>query len=80
MQTTGNTILITGGSTGIGLAIAETFIKEGNEVLICGRRESKLLEAKQKLPQLHIQVCDIGGKGSVISMGDNGISQHQHAF
>lgn len=59
MQTTKNTILITGGSTGIGLAIAETFIKAGNEVLICGRREVKLLEAKQKLPQLHTRVCDI---------------------
>ncbi len=45
MQTTKNTILITGGGAGIGFAIAETFIKAGNEVLICGRRESKLLEA-----------------------------------
>jgi uncharacterized oxidoreductase len=62
MQTTNNTILITGGSTGIGLAIAETFIREGNEVLICARRESKLLEAKQKIPNLHIRVCDIGKK------------------
>ena len=56
------TILITGGSTGIGLAIAEALVKTGNEVLICGRRESKLLEAKQKHPQLHIRVCDIGKK------------------
>ncbi|HZF64328.1 MAG TPA: SDR family NAD(P)-dependent oxidoreductase [Chitinophagaceae bacterium] len=62
MQTTNNTILITGGSTGIGLAIAETFIREGNQVLICARRESKLLEAKQKNPNLHIRVCDIGNK------------------
>lgn len=60
MQTTNNTILITGGSTGIGLAIAEAFMKAGNEVLICGRRQSKLLEAKRKFPQLHIRVCDIG--------------------
>lgn len=60
MQTTNNTILITGGSTGIGLAIAEAFMKAGNKVLICGRRQSKLLEAKRKFPQLHIRVCDIG--------------------
>lgn len=60
MQTNNNTILITGGSTGIGLAMAEAFINAGNEVLICGRRESKLLEAKQQFPQLHIRVCDIG--------------------
>jgi uncharacterized oxidoreductase len=62
MQTTNNTILITGGSTGIGLALAETFVSEGNEVLICARRESKLLEAKNKISNLHIRVCDIGKK------------------
>lgn len=62
MQTTKNTILITGGSTGIGLAMAETFIRAGNDVLICGRRESKLLEAKHQLPQLHTRVCDIAKK------------------
>ena len=62
MQTTKNVILITGGAAGIGFAIAETFIKAGNEVLICGRRESKLLEAKQKYPQLRTRVCNIAKK------------------
>lgn len=62
MQTTKNTILITGGGAGIGLAIAEIFIMAGNEVLICGRRESKLSEAKRRYPQLHTRVCDIAKK------------------
>lgn len=62
MQTTNNTILITGGSSGIGLAMAEAFLKAGNEVLICGRRESKLAEAKAKFPQLHTKVCDVSEK------------------
>lgn len=59
MKTTGNTILITGGATGIGLALAEQFIKLGNNVIICGRREYKLKEASQKLPGIHIKVCDL---------------------
>jgi uncharacterized oxidoreductase len=59
MKTTGNTILITGGATGIGFSLAEAFVKAGNEVVICGRREAKLKEAKRKLPQLHITVCDL---------------------
>ena len=59
MKTTGNTILITGGATGIGFSLAEAFVKAGNEVIICGRREAKLKEAKRKLPQLHITVCDL---------------------
>lgn len=54
--------MITGGSSGIGLAMAETFLKAGNEVLICGRRESKLSEARQRLPQLHTRVCDVSQK------------------
>ncbi len=52
-------MLITGGATGIGLALAERFIKAGSEVLICGRREDKLQEAKQKYPSLHTKVCDV---------------------
>ena len=46
MRTKGNTILITGGATGIGFALAEAFVKAGNKVLICGRREARLKEAK----------------------------------
>jgi len=63
MHTTGNTILITGGATGIGFALAETFLKKGNEVLICSRREEKLSEAKAKLPQLSTLKCDVAYAG-----------------
>lgn len=59
MKTSGNSILITGGATGIGLSIAEYFINNGNEVLICGRRENKLQEARQKLPRLQTKVCNV---------------------
>lgn len=34
-----NTVLITGGSAGIGLAFAEHFLKEGNKVIVCGRNK-----------------------------------------
>lgn len=59
MKTTGNTILITGGATGIGLALAEAFLKAGNEVIICGRRQQRLFEAQNLLPQVHIKTCDV---------------------
>lgn len=59
MKTSGNTVLITGGGSGIGLALAEALLKADNTVLICGRRESYLREAKQRLPGLHIKVCDV---------------------
>lgn len=59
MKTTGNTILITGGGTGIGLAMTEAFVGAGNNVIICGRREQKLQEAKELLPDIHIKQCDV---------------------
>ena len=58
----GNTILITGGATGIGFALAEAFSKLGNRVIICGRRQDRLEEAKQKLPDIHIKKCDVSKK------------------
>ncbi|MDB5263218.1 MAG: family NAD(P)-dependent oxidoreductase [Adhaeribacter sp.] len=55
-----NTVLITGGASGIGWAIAERFLKAGSEVIICGRRPEKLEEVKQQYPQVHTRVCDVG--------------------
>lgn len=59
MKTSGNTILITGGATGIGLALAEALVERGNNVAICGRRRTKLLAVKKRIPQLHVKVCDL---------------------
>ena len=59
MQLSGNKILITGGATGIGLGLAEQFIKENNTVIICGRRESALQEAEAQFPELITKVSDL---------------------
>jgi uncharacterized oxidoreductase len=60
MKISGNTVLITGGSSGIGLALAERFLGAGNEVLVCGRREDALAEVRRKHPALHTLVADTG--------------------
>jgi uncharacterized oxidoreductase len=54
-----NTVLITGGSSGIGLALAKSLLELDNEVIICGRREDLLIGAQNKYPGLHIRVCDV---------------------
>lgn len=59
MRTTGNTILITGGATGIGFALARALLQAGNEVVICGRRKDRLDEAKRMLPKVHTVRCDV---------------------
>jgi uncharacterized oxidoreductase len=62
MKINGNTILVTGGATGIGYGLAEAFYKAGNKVLICGRRQDKLKEAANKLPGLKTFQCDVTSK------------------
>ncbi len=59
MKLSGNTILITGGATGIGFALAKQFAQRGNTVIICGRRSEKLEAAKQAVPGLHTFTCDV---------------------
>ena len=70
MKLSGNTILITGGSAGIGLAFAERFLENDNEVIIVGRREDKLKEAKETHPQLHTRVCDVSNESERIALFD----------
>ena len=58
MKLTGDTILITGGSEGIGFALAQTLVSS-NTVIICGRSAEKLKHAKSQCHGLHTQICDV---------------------
>ena len=62
MKLDGKTALITGGSKGIGKGIAEAYLKQGAEVIICGRNEANLIAAGDELKefgQINYVVCDI---------------------
>jgi uncharacterized oxidoreductase len=59
MKLSNNKILITGGASGIGLGLTERFIKEGNTVIVCGRRGSVLKETADKFPSVITRVCDL---------------------
>lgn len=59
MDAQNKTVLITGGASGIGLALAERFLKAGSKVIICGRRAEKLAEAKEKNPSILTLVGDV---------------------
>ena len=59
MKLSGNTILITGGASGIGFALAERFAAAGSKVIVCGRREDQLEKARSEIPGLHTIQCDV---------------------
>ena len=54
-----NTILITGGSSGIGLELAKRLIEKDNKVIICGRSKEKLENAKIENLEIEIFQCDL---------------------
>src|SRR5437667_5479282 len=64
----GRTILITGGSAGIGLAFALKFVELGNEVIVTGRRQSVLDEVKRKHPKLHTIQSDVADPAQIITL------------
>ena len=59
MQTENNSILITGGGSGIGLAFAKALADRSNHILICGRNQEKLSQATLEHPNIKSFVCDI---------------------
>ncbi|WP_437817612.1 SDR family oxidoreductase [Sorangium sp. So ce1078] len=54
-----NTILITGGASGIGLALAQRFVRAGSTVVVCGRRQEQLDQAERACPGLRAVQCDV---------------------
>ena len=68
MKVTGNTILITGGGSGIGLALTKRFAERGNTVIICGRRQVALEKAAAEVPGIHTRVCDVASEDDRIDL------------
>jgi len=68
MELSSSTVLITGGASGIGLALAERFLQAGSQVIVCGRQEEKLRETRARYPRLAIRVCDVADERERVAL------------
>lgn len=68
MQLKNKTILITGGSSGIGLELTRRLLALGNSVIITGRDIDKLHNAKQALPAVHIVRSDVSDVDAIVAL------------
>lgn len=68
MNISQNTILISGGTRGIGYALATQFLERGNTVLVTGRTEERLAAVHHSLPGVHTFVCDQSNPAAIVRL------------
>lgn len=71
----GQTVLITGGSSGLGLEMARQLMLQKARVIICGRSTTKLEEAKKRLPGISLIQCDVSKKEERKRLADKIITE-----
>jgi uncharacterized oxidoreductase len=76
MKANGNTILITGGGSGIGEALAQRFHDAGNTVVIAGRRREALERAAAGRENLHVIELDVTDADAIEQFAREVIEQH----
>jgi uncharacterized oxidoreductase len=75
MKLENRTILITGGTSGIGLELARQLLPRGNTIIITGRSQEKLDAAQHSLPGVHIFKSDVSDPTAISALHDQLLAQ-----
>lgn len=76
MRLNNNAILITGGTSGIGLEIVKRFYNAGNRLIVASSNMANLNGLKMNYPDIHTVQCDLGSPSSVKSLIDTCLERH----
>lgn len=76
MKTSGNTILVTGGGSGIGAALAQRWHDAGNHVIVAGRRQAALDEAVAGREQMAALTLDIADAATIPAFAERLVADH----
>lgn len=76
MKSGGNTILITGGGSGIGQALAHRFADAGNTVIVAGRRRAALEQTIAGRPDIHGIELDVTSAGGIADFAGRLLAAH----
>jgi short-subunit dehydrogenase involved in D-alanine esterification of teichoic acids len=74
-ETEKRTVLITGGTSGIGLELARQLHKRGNTVIVTGRDREKLDAANRALSGVHTFKSDVSDPGAIAALHDSVLAQ-----
>ncbi len=75
MKLTGKTILITGGTSGIGLELARQLLHRGNTVIVTGRNRARLEAAQQALPGLQAVESDVSDPDAIARLHESVLAE-----
>jgi uncharacterized oxidoreductase len=75
MKLSGRTVLITGGTSGIGLELARQLLERDNTVIVTGRDQPKLDAATQALPGIHPFKSDVSDPTAIAALHQQVLSQ-----